>query len=148
MFEVFESEASRIKKSHLKNLVSLAKLDGHVSKEEFDFLLKVGARNGVNQTDIRKMISMTTTVNVTKPDNDSERFEIIYDLIQMILADGKMDENELDFAIDLAIKLGFRPAISGVLVRKIALDIVDGHAKEVIYDKVDNFLKLKPTKKI
>jgi len=146
MFEVFESEASKKKKSHLKNLVSLAKLDGHVSKEEFDFLIKVGARNGVYSNDIRKMLSRSTTIKVTKPENDGERFDIIYDLIEMILADGIMEESELDFAIDLSVKLGFRPAISGVLVRKIALDIVDGKSKQVIQEKVRSFLEIKSLK--
>lgn len=146
MFEVFESEASKKKKSHLKNLVSLAKLDGHVSKEEFDFLIKVGARNGVYSNDIRKMLSRSTTIKVTKPENDGERFDIIYDLIEMILADGIMEESELDFAIDLSVKLGFRPAISGVLVRKIALDIVDGKSKQAIQEKVKSFLEIKSLK--
>ncbi len=146
MFEVFESEASKKKKSHLKNLVSLAKLDGHVSKEEFDFLIKVGARNGVYSNDIRKMLSRSTTIKVTKPENDGERFDIIYDLIEMILADGIMEESELDFAIDLSVKLGFRPAISGVLVRKIAVDIVEGKSKQEIQDKVKSFLEIKSLK--
>lgn len=146
MFEVFESEETKKKKSHLKNLVSLAKLDGQVTKEEFDFLIKVGTRNGVSSNDIKKMMYRTTTVKVSKPDTDNERFEIIFDLIQMVLADGVMDENELDYAIDLAAKLGFRPAISGVLVRKVALDIVEGQSKEEIRNKVKAFLELKSHK--
>lgn len=146
MFEVFESEASKRKRSHLKNLVSLAKLDGHVSKEEFEFLIKVGARNGVYENDIKKMLDRTTTVKVSKPDNDSERFDVIYDLIEMVLADGIMEEAEIDFAIDLSVKLGFRPAISGVLVRKIAVDIIDGKSKGSIQEKVKSFLEMKSLK--
>lgn len=143
MFEVFESEDSKRKKSHLKNLVSLAKLDGHVSKEEFDFLLKVAARNGVHENDIRKMLDRTSAISVSKPENDNERFEIIYDLIEMVLADGIMEEAEIDFAIDLSVKLGFRPAISGVLVRKIAVDIIEGKTKADIQEKVKSFLEIK-----
>jgi uncharacterized tellurite resistance protein B-like protein len=146
MFEVFDSEETKKKKSHLKNLVSLAKLDGQVTKSEFDFLINVGFRNGVSSSDIKKMMLRSTTIKVTKPENDNERFEIIYDLIEMVLADGVMDEIELDFAIDLAVKLGFRPAISGVLVRKIALDRVDGLSKEEIRNKVKAFLEMKAVK--
>lgn len=143
MFDVFQSEESKKRKSHLRNLVALAKLDGHVAKEEFSFLLKVGERNGVTSNEVKKMISRTTTIKVSKPVDDSERFDIIFDLIQMTLADGVMDESEIDYCIDMAAKLGFRPAISGVLVRKISVDIMDGLDKNAIKDKVTSFLNIK-----
>jgi uncharacterized tellurite resistance protein B-like protein len=143
MFDVFKKNNQSKKNSHLKNLVVLAKLDGYVSKEELSFLIKVGEKNGISANDIRKMISRTTTVKVEKPETDDERFEIIFDLIQMVLADGVMDESEIDYAIDMAVKLGFRPAISGVLVRKIAIDLIEGLSKEEIKNRVTNFLNMK-----
>ena len=142
MFEVFESEASKRKKNHLKNLVSLAKLDGKVTSEEFQFLIKVGEKNAVSKADLEKMLSKSGSITVKKPENDDERFEVIYELIEMVLADHVMDENELDFVIELAHKLGFRPAICGLLTRKIALDIIQKQSKEVIKEKVTNFLKI------
>lgn len=146
MFEVFESEISKKKKNHLRNLVILAKLDGVVSKEELDFLFKVGARNGVSALDIEKMLKKTSSVKVFVAESEDERLDIVYDLIEMILADGIMEEFEVDFAIDLAIKLGFKPSIAGVLVRKIAVDIIDGMTKKSIYEKVKGFLDIKGLK--
>ncbi|HTF81369.1 MAG TPA: hypothetical protein VL947_06585 [Cytophagales bacterium] len=141
MFEVFDSEASKRKKGHLKNLVSLAKLDGHVTQEELGFLVKVGARNEISESEIRKMLTSASVVKVFTPHTDAERFEIIYDLIEMILADGIIEDTELEFAIDFCDKLGFRPAISGVLVRKIATDLVEGKSKQHIHEKVKGFIK-------
>jgi hypothetical protein len=146
MFEVFESEASKRRKAHLKNLVSLAKLDGRVAAEELDFLINVGARNGIYESDIKKMLASEATVKVTIPTNDAERFEILYDLIEMMLADGVMEERELDFAIDLCCRLGFKPAISGVLVRKMATDLIAGHNKLYILEKVQGFIEVKSNK--
>jgi hypothetical protein len=143
MFDFFESKEAKRKKSHIKNLVALAKLDGHVTKEELGFLLKIGDRNGVKNDDVKKMILRTTTVKVTKPANDSDRFDYIYDLIEMTLVDGVMDEDEIDYCVDMSAKLGFRPAISGVLVRKIAVDIMEGLAKEDIRSRVESFLTFK-----
>ncbi len=143
MFDFFESKEAKRKKSHLKNLVALAKLDGHVTKEELSFLLKVGERNGVKADDVKKMILRTTTVKVTRPATDNDRFDYIFDLIEMTLVDGVMDEDEIDFCVDTAAKLGFRPAISGVLVRKIAVDIMEGLEKESIRSKVESFLNFK-----
>ncbi len=143
MFGFFESEKTKKRKSHLRNLVALAKLDGVVSKEEYNFLLRVGDRSGVKPSEVKDMISRTTTVKVTKPSNNLERFDIIYDLVTMSLADGNMDEDEIDYCIDFAARLGFRPAIAGVLTRKIATDLLNGLSKEQIQDGIASFLTIK-----
>jgi uncharacterized tellurite resistance protein B-like protein len=143
MFGLFESEKSQKRKSHLRNLVALAKLDGVVSREEYNFLLKIGERAGVKASAVKDMISRTATVKVTKPDNNLDRFEIIYDLIAMSLADGHMDEDEIDYCVDFAARLGFRPAISGVLVRKVATDMLNGLDKPAIIDNIATFLTFK-----
>jgi len=143
MFGIFESEKSKKRKSHLRNLVALAKLDGVVSKEEYHFLLKVGEKAGVKAGQIKDMISRTATVKVTRPDNNAERFDIIFDLIAMALADGHLDEDEIDYCIDFAARLGFRPAIAGVLVRKIATDSLNGMSKDDIQEGIASFLTIK-----
>jgi uncharacterized tellurite resistance protein B-like protein len=143
VFDIFESNDSKKRKSHLRNLVALAKLDGFISKEEFSFLLKVGDRAGVTSDEVKKMMLRTTTIKVSKPDNNIDRFDLLYDLLEMTLADGVMDENEIDFCIDMAVRLGFRPAISGVLVRMIAVDMMEACKKDQIREKANSYLLLK-----
>ena len=143
MFGLFESEKSQKRKSHLRNLVALAKLDGVVSREEYNFLLKIGERAGVKAGAVKDMISRTATVKVTRPDNNLDRFEIIFDLITMSLADGHMDEDEIDYCVDFAARLGFRPAIAGVLVRKVATDMLNGLEKNKIIENIASFLTIK-----
>jgi len=145
VFDIFESSDSKRRKSHLRNLVALAKLDGFISKEEFSFLLKVGDRAGVSSNEVKKMMLRTTTIKVSKPESINDRFDLIYDLLEMTLADGVMDENEIDFCIDMAARLGFRPAISGVLVRMIAVDMMEGYKKDQIREKANAYLVLKQT---
>ena len=76
------------------------------------------------------------------PSNDSERFDQIYDLVEMMLADGIIDDSEMDFCIDMAEKLGFRKAVVGVLVRKISMGVKDGLKREDIKRDAHAFLNL------
>ncbi|MCC2546546.1 TerB family tellurite resistance protein [Hymenobacter sp. BT175] len=140
MFGFFENEQTKKVKSHLMNLVTLAKADGHIDEREMSFIVAVGKKNGLRADDVRSIIANANAPALVLPDNDSERFDQIFDLVDMMLADGVVDDNEMDFCIDMAEKLGFRKAIVGVLVRKISLGVKDGLPREQIKEESQSFL--------
>src|SRR5690606_26684297 len=111
MFNLFESEQTKKIKSHLKNLGALEKVDGHIDTAEMNYIVSLGRKNGLKPEDVRTLIANSASVKLELPTNDSERFDQIYDLVEMMLADGIVDDNEMDFCIDMATKLGFRKAI-------------------------------------
>ncbi|MCR5886548.1 TerB family tellurite resistance protein [Hymenobacter sp. J193] len=124
----------------MANLVALAKADGHIDEREMNFIVAVGKKNGVRADDVRNLVAHAHDRTMLVPDNDSERFDQIFDLVDMMLADGVVDDNEMDFCIDMAEKLGFRKAIVGVLVRKISLGVKDGLPRERIKEESQSFL--------
>lgn len=140
MFGFFESEQTKKVKSHLCNLASLAKADGHIDEREMTFIVAVGKKNGMRAEDVRNLVANTNTATLVVPDNDSERFDQIFDLVDMMLADGVVDDHEMDFCIDMATKLGFRKAIVGVLVRKISMGVKDGLPRDQIKQESQSFL--------
>ena len=140
MFGFFENEQTKKVKSHLMNLVALAKADGHIDEREMSFILTVGKKNGMRSDDVKSIVANAGSVNLVIPDNDSERFDQIFDLVDMMLADGVVDDHEMDFCIDMAEKLGFRKAIVGVLVRKISMGVKDGLPRQQIKDESQAFL--------
>ncbi|UYZ59783.1 tellurite resistance TerB family protein [Hymenobacter latericus] len=143
MFGFFESEQSKKVRSHIHNLASLARVDGHIDEREMNFLVSVGKKNGLSSSDVRSVVAQAQQHSLTLPDNDSERFDQIFDLVDMMLADGVVDDNEMDFCIDMAEKLGFRKAIVGVLVRKISMGVRDGLPREQIKNESESFLNFK-----
>ncbi|GAA4383137.1 TerB family tellurite resistance protein [Hymenobacter koreensis] len=145
MFGFFESEQSKKVRSHIQNLASLARVDGHIDEREMNFLVAVGKKNGLNANDVRGVVANSSQAVLTVPDNDSERFDQIFDLVDMMLADGVVDDNEMDFCIDMAEKLGFRKAIVGVLVRKISIGVRDGLPREQIKTESESFLNYQNT---
>jgi len=141
MFGFFENEQAKKIKSHLLNLAALAKADGHIDAREMNFIIAVGKKNGINSTEVQSLVSGSKGFeNSDLPTNDSERFDQIFDLVDMMLADGVVDETEMDFCIIMAEKLGFRKAIVGVLVRKISQGVKDGLPRERIKEESNSFL--------
>ena len=141
MFGFFENEQAKKIKSHLLNLAALAKADGHIDAREMNFIIAVGKKNGINSTEVQSLVSGSKGIeNSDLPTNDSERFDQIFDLVDMMLADGVVDETEMDFCIMMAEKLGFRKAIVGVLVRKISQGVKDGLPRERIKEESNSFL--------
>jgi len=140
MFGFFENEQAKKIKGHLCNLAALAKADGHIDDREMNFIITVGKKNGMGATEVRKIVDGNTNCLSDLPTTDSDRFDQIFDLVDMMLSDGIVDENEMDFCIMMAEKLGFRKAIVGVLVRKISQGVKDGLPEGRIKEESLSFL--------
>ncbi|QCR21185.1 TerB family tellurite resistance protein [Pontibacter sp. SGAir0037] len=132
MFGFFESEETKKVKSHITNLGALAKADGHVDPNEISFIISIGQKHGMSESEVRALLSDSTHVNPQVPSNDLERFDQIYDLVEMMLADGIVDESEMKFCIHMASRLGYSKSIVGVLVNKISMGVKDGYTREFI----------------
>jgi tellurite resistance protein len=128
---LFETKKTKNLKSHLANLVAIANSDGDFSVAEKRLIFDIGVKNGLSIDEVKKIIkSDAKSIEFKVPDNDSDRFDELYDLASMVLADGVCTEDEMSNCIELAEKLGFRKAITGVLVRRIVtLQINEGEPK-------------------
>lgn len=140
MLTIFETKKVKAQKLHLKNLVALAKADGVISDAELELIYKAGERNGLKTYEVDSLIEDTEAGDIQVPSNDADRFDQVFDLVQLMLADGSIDNEEMDFCIQIAQKLGFRKAIVGVLVRKISVSLVKGYDKSSIKEEAENFL--------
>lgn len=90
--------------------------------------------------EVRNLISSTAKREMQLPANDSDRFNQIYDLVEMMLADGIVDEAEMDFCISMAARLGFKKSIVGLLVRKISTGVKDGLPRDEIKREAQTLL--------
>jgi uncharacterized membrane protein YebE (DUF533 family) len=142
MFNFFENEQTKKLKHHLLNLGALAKVDGHLDSSELNYIIAIGQKNGFKPEEVKSLIANSASSRFHFPENDSERFDQIYDLVEMMLADGIVDDNEMEFCMEMAAKLGFRRAIVGVLVRKITMGVKDGLSRDHIKTESLSFLNI------
>jgi uncharacterized tellurite resistance protein B-like protein len=141
MFNFFENEKIKRVKNHITNLGVLARIDGHLDAAELNYIVAVGQKNGLKPEEVRSLIANGNNANFHMPENDSERFDQLYDLVEMMLADGIVDDSEMEFCMTMATNLGFRKADVGVLVKKITLGVKDGFSREQIKSESQSILK-------
>jgi uncharacterized tellurite resistance protein B-like protein len=137
---LFESKAKKKVKSHLTNLAALANSDGSMHDKEVEFLEKLANKNGIEKDALHHIIRGTKSHQLVIPDNNSEIFDQIYDLVQMMLADGILEESEMELCQQIAVKFGIRKPASGILIRKIAAGIKEGKSQQTVKAEVIGFL--------
>ena len=140
MFSLFESKKDKKFKQHLRNLVFLAKVDGKLNEVERDLIFRIGLKYGLKDYFIAELIEEIPDFDFRLPASDYERFDQIYDLVQLMVSDGIVDDHELDFCVDMAERLGFRKAVVAVLVRKISQGLTNGQNKDMIRKEAEAFL--------
>jgi uncharacterized tellurite resistance protein B-like protein len=127
MLTLFATKKTKAHKSHIMNLVQLAKADGKISKSESGLLIKIGERNGVSAEEVFEMVDASDDFFYKKPENDAQRFDQLYDLVEMMRIDGEVSPKELVYTTDIAEKMGIRKAVAWILVQSL----VDGMALEL-----------------
>ncbi|MCU0428388.1 MAG: TerB family tellurite resistance protein [Cytophagaceae bacterium] len=139
---LFETKKTKSLKSHLANLVAIAKSDGDFSVAEKRLIFDIGVKNGLSTDEVKKIIRSEKPIEFKVPENDSERFDELFDLCLMMNADGEISEDEISNCIELAEKLGFKKHITGVLVRRIVTLVTgeDPKSKEEVKILCGDFL--------
>ncbi len=140
MFKIFESQEKRLIKSHIRHLVRLAKSDGILHSDELRFIKRVGKKNGLSEKEVDAIIQNPTSVDIVLPKSNDDKFHQIFDLVNLMLKDGEVNDAEIEFCMELANRLGFRKVIVGVLVSKIERGIRDGLTRKQIRQEADAFV--------
>jgi uncharacterized membrane protein YebE (DUF533 family) len=99
----FEHQYLSYKKNHIKNLLALAKADGHMHPKEEALLYKIGARYGLKDRQVKQLIENDERYEVNVPDNHNDKMNLLYDLILMVYADDVIDKHEVKFC-EVAVK--------------------------------------------
>lgn len=108
MIGFFEHQYLSYKKNHIKNLLALAKADGHMHEKEEKLLYKIGKRYGLKDRQIKTLVDSDEKFTMNVPDNHNDKMNLLYDLVLMIYADDVVDKNEVAFFEDAVEKFGMK----------------------------------------
>ena len=111
MIGFFEHQYLSYKKNHIKNLLALAKVDGHMHEDEERLLYKIGKRYGLKDRQIKELIESKEKRKVVVPDNHNDKMNLLYDLLLMIYADDVVDKHEIEFFEDAVKRFGMKKEI-------------------------------------
>lgn len=118
MIGFFEHQYLSYKKNHIKNLLALAKSDGHMHEKEIELLFKIGKRYGLKNRQIQELIDSKEQFEIIVPDNHNDKMNLLYDLILMVYADEVVNKHEVEFCQDMANRFGLKKELVEWLLRE------------------------------
>src|SRR5688572_28246862 len=108
MIGFFEHQYLSYKKNHIKNLLALAKADGHMHPKEEKLLYKIGKRYSLKDRQIKTLIDSNEKYEIIVPDNHNDKMNLLYDLVLMVYADDVVDKHEVEFCENTVTRFGMK----------------------------------------
>ncbi len=97
----------KICKDHYINLVQVSMVDGVVNQAELNMLHKLGRKFGLTDPEIDRIIESEADHQYNPPYSLKGKFIHLYNIAQMILADGEVPESQIKVIRRFAIEAGF-----------------------------------------
>jgi uncharacterized tellurite resistance protein B-like protein len=140
-FTDFTTDYGRnIKKSHYLTLIKVCKIDGQISPSELIMLHKEGKKFGLTDPEIEELIEKQKDYEYHTPYSLEEKFEQLYNVAALILADDVVTEEEKKVLKRIAIEAGFNDEAIESL-RDILLEgIYRRESEEVLLEKFKKVL--------
>jgi len=106
--EHFDHSVKKQNIEYFVHLVRIAMADDVITSDEIELLHRMGKKMGFTDPEIVNLIETTGKSNFIAPYELAARFEQVYDIIRMTLADGVIDKNEMRLATSFAANSGFK----------------------------------------
>jgi uncharacterized tellurite resistance protein B-like protein len=115
-------------KSHMKNLIEVAMVDGHFDESEKTLLDSIAKKYGVSASELKSIHDDPSAIQFEVPKNEDHKFEQLFDLVNMMVADELTDREEIRLCGVFARKFGYKEAKSDELVDAVANNIMNGQS--------------------
>lgn len=120
LLEHFDHPDRKQDKEHFKHLIEVALADGIVEDIELKMLHRLGKNMGFTEPEIANLLESSKKSSYHPPYELAKRFEQLYGIVKMVLADGKIEDNEMRMTSGIALKSGFAdeeiPALLALLI--------------------------------
>lgn len=128
-------------KSHMKNLIEMAAVDGHFDELEYDLLKVIAKRNNISESQLKSIQANPAGVKFEIPANEGEKFSQLYDLVHMMTIDNEVHHEETKLCNLFAIKFGYPKDKVNDLIVAIQGNIKHGQDPEETMRRVALMLK-------
>ncbi|MDX1905378.1 MAG: hypothetical protein SFU27_14625 [Thermonemataceae bacterium] len=121
-------------RSHLQNLISMAKADGYYDQIEKEYLLQVAKNYGISAKTPEELEKNASKVAMAST-NDERAYKQLYELVGMMLADGVIHNSEIELCVKFAEEMGIAQSNGSVFIGKLVKAIEKG-ASEADFKKL------------
>ena len=103
------------KTNHLKPLYRMALRDGEVRRSESIFIQKVAEKLNVDLKVLDNVID--EPIDFVLPNREFKIYSLFHRLILIMLVDGKAANEEIEFCINMGVRMGLHPQAVNEIVR-------------------------------
>lgn len=132
------SEKSKL--SHFRNLVYMAAMDERIADDELDYLEVIGKRLGLSDEQIQEYLSNPGQLRFKTPESKDAKFNQLWDLIRVMIADQEVHEEELEFCHMVGELLGFDEEKIDIIVQDIIQSISKDQNREDVKEQLKKYL--------
>ncbi len=133
-------------KNHLKALIQLSIIDRDFGQPEKSYVYTIGKANRVPEKEIDELVGEVLN---TKENSDvnfegllsEERFDYLYDVIQLMKIDGEVFLTEIKYCEEVAEKLGYDKKVVKKMSSRIYGDPSITGNREALMKEANKFLK-------
>ncbi|MEM9329057.1 MAG: TerB family tellurite resistance protein [Bacteroidota bacterium] len=127
--------------NQLNVLIQLAKADGVIVQDEIDLIKHIGEANGMTSAEISACFDNPRDIGDLSGLPDDEKYDYIYNLVQLMKIDGRLYKEELNFCAKVAGKLGYDEEVLLELLVKIYSDPDITTDKQSLKSTIQKYLK-------
>ncbi len=139
MIGFFEYQYLKFKKNHLKNLVAMAAVDGHIHEDEIAYLYKIGKIYQLKPQQIKKILDEKEKIKINIPEQHHQKIAILFDLVGMMLADNVIEPSEMDFCKKMFLECGYKELLIDEMIALTRSGVDDTDKWEEFLEKAENY---------
>ncbi len=109
-------------KTHLSALIQLASADEDLADKEKELIYLIGKANGLAAGEIDYLMSNPQELDSASTLSDDDKFELLYNIVQLMKIDNEIFLSEIRFCEDIAAKLGYNRKVISELSANIYAD--------------------------
>jgi uncharacterized tellurite resistance protein B-like protein len=133
--DFIKDTGKRISKEHYLHLVQVSKADGKINPAELKLLHKEGRKFGLTDPEVDKLIEFEAHHIYNPPYSLDEKFEHLYNIAEMVLADEVVTEGERKLIKRFAIEAGFSDKAIPKLIELLLAGIKNGEDEDNLFHR-------------
>jgi len=138
--DFISNHGKKVNKQAFVHLVQVSKIDGKLDKDEYELLHKEGKKFGLTDPEIDHLIESEANSHYNAPYSLEEKFEHLYNMGEMILADDIVDEKERRMIHKFAIEAGFNDSKLDGLTEILVEGIRVNTDEEILFNKFKKYI--------
>lgn len=124
-------------RSHMKNLIEMAAVDGNFDLVEYDLLKKIAKRNNITESQLKSIHNNHADIEFEVPTGKQEKFDQFYDLVHMMSIDKSVHLEEMKLCNLFAVKFGYSRERSNELIKSIQSNIENNQTHTETYKRLE-----------